>query len=110
MTNAAYQHEPRINEVVYEIVQRHGGTISAEHGIGQLKRDLLPQYRSDVELDLMRTIKHALDPHKLMNPGKLLAVEHSRTDCLCRRQAHKASGGPCNPTQAHHHADDFHRI
>ncbi|KPC52040.1 FAD-binding oxidoreductase [Amantichitinum ursilacus] len=73
VTNAAYQHEPRINEVVYEIVQRHGGTISAEHGIGQLKRDLLPQYRSEVELDLMRTIKHALDPHNLMNPGKLLA-------------------------------------
>ena len=73
VTHAVYQYEPRINEVVYAIVARHSGTISAEHGIGQLKRDLLPHYRSAVELELMHKIKQALDPHNLMNPGKLLA-------------------------------------
>ncbi|WP_283151305.1 FAD-binding oxidoreductase [Silvimonas soli] len=73
VTKAAYAHEPRINELVYAVVQRHNGTISAEHGIGQLKRNLLPHFRSDVEMALMHDIKRALDPNNLMNPGKLLA-------------------------------------
>ncbi len=73
VSSGAYQYEAQINDIVYEIVQRHGGTISAEHGIGQLKRNLLPRYRSDVEMALMHQIKTALDPDNLMNPGKLLA-------------------------------------
>jgi FAD/FMN-containing dehydrogenase len=49
-----------------------GGSFSAEHGIGQLKRDELRRYRSEVELQVMRKIKAALDPSGLMNPGKVL--------------------------------------
>jgi FAD/FMN-containing dehydrogenase len=49
-----------------------GGSISAEHGIGALKRDELPRYKAQVELDLMRAIKAALDPLGIMNPGKIL--------------------------------------
>jgi FAD/FMN-containing dehydrogenase len=58
--------------VVYAVVDQFGGTISAEHGIGQAKRDDLRRYRSEAELDLMRTIKAALDPHNTMNPGKVI--------------------------------------
>lgn len=58
--------------VVYEVVDRFNGSISAEHGIGQAKRAHLLQYRSEIEIGLMRTIKAALDPHNIMNPGKVL--------------------------------------
>ncbi|WDD94433.1 FAD-binding oxidoreductase [Burkholderia sp. FERM BP-3421] len=61
-----------INQVVYENVHRHRGTISAEHGIGQLKIDDAQRYKSAVEIGLMRTLKGALDPLNLMNPGKVL--------------------------------------
>ena len=61
-----------MNAIVHDQVQRFGGSISAEHGIGQLRRDELRQRKSPVELDLMRRIKHLLDPDNLMNPGKLL--------------------------------------
>jgi FAD/FMN-containing dehydrogenase len=57
---------------VYDSVHRHGGTISAEHGLGQLKVDEAAHYKSDVELRLMRALKAALDPLNLMNPGKVL--------------------------------------
>jgi len=63
---------PQVNRVVYDIVQRLGGSISAEHGIGALKRDELPHYKAALELDLMRAIKKTLDPRGLMNPGKVL--------------------------------------
>ena len=53
-------------------MQRLGGSISAEHGIGALKRDELPHYKSALELDLMRAIKRTLDPRGIMNPGKVL--------------------------------------
>ena len=53
-------------------IYAHAGSISAEHGVGQLKRDELPRYKSPVELALMRRIKRALDPQGLMNPGKVL--------------------------------------
>lgn len=62
-----------IYDVVHGSVHRYGGSISAEHGVGQLKRDLLPRYKDPIELALMRRIKQALDPHGLMNPGKVLA-------------------------------------
>ncbi|MFA5520984.1 MAG: FAD-binding oxidoreductase [Castellaniella sp.] len=61
-----------IYEVVHDSVHRFGGSISAEHGVGQLKRDLLPRYKDAVELDLMRRIKRALDPQGIMNPGKVI--------------------------------------
>ena len=50
------------------------GSISAEHGIGQLKRDELKLYKSELELDLMKRVKSALDPKGLMNPGKVLDI------------------------------------
>ncbi|MFO1160247.1 MAG: FAD-binding oxidoreductase [Reyranellaceae bacterium] len=65
---------PAISGAVYDLVVSHGGSISAEHGIGQLKVDELAHYRSKIELDTMRTIKRALDPQNLMNPGKIIRV------------------------------------
>jgi len=61
-----------INQVVHDSVHRFGGSISAEHGLGTLKRDEVRQYKTDVELNLMRSIKQALDPLGLLNPGKVL--------------------------------------
>jgi FAD/FMN-containing dehydrogenase len=61
-----------INRAIFDLVARHGGSIAAEHGIGQMKRDLLPTVRSDVEMDVMRRIKAALDPKGILNPGKVL--------------------------------------
>ncbi|APW39856.1 hydroxyacid dehydrogenase [Rhodoferax koreense] len=71
---ALIAQEDAIHEVVHDSVFAHGGSISAEHGIGQLKRDVLPRYKSEVELDLMRRLKQALDPLGLLNPGKVLAA------------------------------------
>jgi FAD/FMN-containing dehydrogenase len=62
----------RANELVYELVAELGGSISAEHGLGQLKREQIRRYKAPVELDLMRLLKDALDPRGLMNPGKVL--------------------------------------
>jgi FAD/FMN-containing dehydrogenase len=61
-----------INDVVHAIVARYGGSISAEHGIGRLKRDLLPKVKDPVALDVMRALKRTLDPKGLLNPGKVL--------------------------------------
>lgn len=61
-----------VNRIVYDIVDSLGGSISAEHGIGQLKREELGRYKSRLELDLMCRIKHVFDPAGLMNPGKIL--------------------------------------
>ncbi len=58
---------------MFELVRRHGGSISAEHGIGLLKRDYLGYSRSAEEIRLMTTLKRALDPAGLLNPGKVLA-------------------------------------
>jgi FAD/FMN-containing dehydrogenase len=63
-----------ISTAVYDLVASYGGSISAEHGIGQLKVDELAHYRSAVELDTMRAIKRALDPLNIMNPGKIIQV------------------------------------
>ena len=63
---------PQVNRVVYEVVNALGGSISAEHGLGQLKRDEIKLYKSPLELEMMRSIKRALDPDGLMNPGKVL--------------------------------------
>ncbi|HTH74671.1 MAG TPA: FAD-linked oxidase C-terminal domain-containing protein, partial [Trinickia sp.] len=66
------QYQAPLNRIVYDNVHRHQGTFSAEHGVGQLKVGELTHYKSDVEMNLMRAIKAALDPHGLMNPGKVL--------------------------------------
>jgi FAD/FMN-containing dehydrogenase len=63
-----------INEIVHAIVLAVGGSISAEHGIGQLKRDELSHIRSPIEMDLMYRIKQAFDPAGIMNPGKVVAI------------------------------------
>ena len=57
---------------VHDIVKEFGGSISAEHGIGRMKRDLLPRYKSSEELDAMRLIKTAFDPKNILNPGKTI--------------------------------------
>src|SRR5215475_4269831 len=61
-----------VNAVVFEVVTKHGGSISAEHGIGVIKRDLLPKVKGPVAYDLMRTLKRTLDPKGILNPGKVL--------------------------------------
>ena len=63
---------PRANRIVHDIVASLGGSISAEHGLGQLKRGEILRYKSEVEMNLMRAVKRALDPHNVMNPGKVL--------------------------------------
>ncbi len=66
------RRQGELNRIVHDLVHDLGGSISAEHGIGLLKVDEMARYKSDVELDLMRRIKQALDPRGLMNPGKVL--------------------------------------
>ena len=68
------EREDVVNTLVFDAVQRFGGSISAEHGVGTLKVSKLEQHKSPVALSLMRSIKTALDPHNLMNPGKLLRI------------------------------------
>ncbi len=71
--NAAFiAAQPVVNEIVHDLVHALAGSISAEHGIGQLKREEIRRYKSTVEMATMRAIKQALDPAGLMNPGKLL--------------------------------------
>ncbi len=69
------EQQKAVYQLVHDSVHRFGGSISAEHGVGQLKRDALPQYKDPVEMALMRRIKEALDPHGLMNPGKVLSAQ-----------------------------------
>ncbi len=64
--------QQQVNRIVHDTVDALNGSISAEHGIGQLKREELLRYKSPVEMALMRSIKQALDPLNLMNPGKIL--------------------------------------
>ncbi len=66
------EQEPRINRLVFDQVRRHGGSISAEHGIGSLKAATLPAYKDPVAMALMRRMKRALDPQNLLNPGRVL--------------------------------------
>jgi FAD/FMN-containing dehydrogenase len=61
-----------VNRVVYGVLDALGGSISAEHGLGQLKREEIRRHKDALELELMRMLKQALDPRGLMNPGKVL--------------------------------------
>jgi len=65
-------HEHAVNTLVFDAVAAHGGSFSAEHGIGALKRDELAARKSPVALAMMRGIKAALDPLNIMNPGRVL--------------------------------------
>jgi FAD/FMN-containing dehydrogenase len=62
----------QISHEVYDLVTEWGGSISAEHGIGIMKRDLLPTIKDPVAMDLMRALKKTLDPNGILNPGKVL--------------------------------------
>ena len=65
----------RFNRIVHDIVHAMNGSISAEHGVGLIKRDELARYKDPVALDLMKTLKRALDPRNILNPGKVIALE-----------------------------------
>jgi FAD/FMN-containing dehydrogenase len=69
---AFLSHWGKFNRIVHDIVVSMGGSISAEHGIGQLKRGELAHYKAPLELELMRKVKTALDPKGIMNPGKVI--------------------------------------
>lgn len=68
---------PEVNQIVHDIVARLGGSITAEHGIGRLRIEEVPRYKSDVEMAMMRKLKQCFDPDNLMNPGKLLKMERA---------------------------------
>ncbi len=70
--DAFIARQAEINRVVHDSVHRFGGSISAEHGLGALKREEILRYKSELEIRLQKTIKQALDPLNLMNPGKLI--------------------------------------
>ena len=71
--NAAFiSAQPVVNRIVHDMAHALNGSISAEHGIGQLKREELLRYKNPVEIALMRSLKQALDPRGLMNPGKII--------------------------------------
>jgi D-lactate dehydrogenase (cytochrome) len=63
-----------VNRIVHDIVHAFGGSISAEHGIGQAKIDEITRYKSAAALETMRAVKRALDPKGIMNPGKVVRV------------------------------------
>ena len=69
-----YESCSKISEWVFDLVKKYGGSISAEHGIGMLKKPFLQYSRSPAELEYMKAIKRVFDPHNIMNPGKLIDV------------------------------------
>jgi FAD/FMN-containing dehydrogenase len=71
-TEDYHRYTAALNREVHDLVMQHNGSISAEHGVGQLRRDEVRHYKSSVEMDLMLSIKQALDPNQLLNPGKVL--------------------------------------
>jgi len=66
------QREHEVNHIVYEVVRELEGSIAAEHGVGQMKREEITRYKSELEMELMRSVKRTFDPHGLMNPGKVI--------------------------------------
>jgi FAD/FMN-containing dehydrogenase len=63
-----------INRVVHDIVHEFGGSISAEHGVGVMKRDEILRYKSGAEIETMRALKRTFDPNNILNPGKVVAI------------------------------------
>jgi FAD/FMN-containing dehydrogenase len=74
ITTRRHEDLDRIHQIAYEITGRYEGSISAEHGIGQLKAGFLHHSRSPAELALMHRLKRALDPQGILNPGRVLAA------------------------------------
>jgi FAD/FMN-containing dehydrogenase len=70
-TTGRAEDRPRIYNIAYRATQEHGGSVSAEHGIGILKKDYLAYSRTPEEVTLMRTLKQALDPKGILNPGRI---------------------------------------
>jgi FAD/FMN-containing dehydrogenase len=66
------EREAEVRRIVHDLTAAMEGSVAAEHGVGQLKRDEIPLYKSPLEMELMRSIKNTLDPHGLMNPGKVV--------------------------------------
>jgi FAD/FMN-containing dehydrogenase len=81
----------RFNRIVHDIVAAMNGSIAAEHGIGLIKRDELLLYKDPVAVDLMRTLKRALDPHNTLNPGKVVAVDDDVPPALPHANLHRTS-------------------
>ena len=71
-SNTVLARWDEVNHKVFAIVAKHGGSISAEHGIGVMKRDLLPSVKDPVAYELMQMLKRTLDPNGILNPGKVL--------------------------------------
>ena len=71
------ENEDLVNTLVYDAVARFDGSISAEHGVGSLKLDKLEQHKSPVALGMMRAIKQALDPQRVMNPGRVVRIRYT---------------------------------
>ena len=65
--------EEHVNTIVYDTVEQFDGSISAEHGVGELKREEIVERKSGVAIELMRRIKQALDPQQRLNPNRVLA-------------------------------------
>jgi FAD/FMN-containing dehydrogenase len=74
VTGLAVEQQPKeeMDAIIYGLVREMGGSVSAEHGIGTLKKKWLGHARSEAEIALMRTLKAALDPDHLLNPGKVI--------------------------------------
>jgi FAD/FMN-containing dehydrogenase len=68
------KNQDAINLIVHDSVARFNGSVSAEHGLGTLRRDEAARYKSSVEMSMMRAVKQALDPQGIMNPNKVLAA------------------------------------
>ena len=66
------EQEERISALIYDLVDELGGSFSAEHGVGASKREYLARYKNETDLDLMRSLKNALDPKNILNPGKVI--------------------------------------
>lgn len=78
LAKEAFQRQcSQVSQWVFEIVQRYGGSVSAEHGVGLLKKDYLHFSRSELEIQIMRQIKQVFDPHGIMNPGKIFDIQGS---------------------------------
>jgi FAD/FMN-containing dehydrogenase len=73
-TEAYLARWQEFNDIVHGVVRELDGSISAEHGVGRLKRDEITHYKSPIEIELMHRVKRALDPGNIMNPGKLVSV------------------------------------
>ncbi len=66
------EQEERVSVLIYDLVHEFGGSFSAEHGVGALKREYLTRYKTEADLNLMRSLKNALDPKNILNPGKVI--------------------------------------